>query len=94
LEITRRAFFIALCCSIVGAGLVDCRVKTAPLKNLAGYFRAERGLSSRIPEGPMRSDSLRIIRHAFGIDPDRSIAGLRGNPEKWETLLKELKNGK
>jgi hypothetical protein len=94
LEIIRRGYRFTLITTLLYGCLTGCLGKPPSLHRLTGYLRAERNLNLRISPGPIRSDSLRILGRDFRIDPERSISRLRGNPELWEKLLKELNNEK
>jgi len=94
LEIIRRVFSLTMIIAFLCGGMTGCPGKASSLKRLAEYLKAEKNTNVRIPPGPIRSDSLRILRRNFKLDPERSISRLRGNPESWEKLLKELKNEK
>jgi hypothetical protein len=91
LEIIRRVFFWTSTVAFLCGGMAGCPGKASSIKRLAQYLKAEQNTNLRIPPGPIRSDSLRILRRNFKLDPERSISFLRGNPESWEKLLKELK---
>jgi hypothetical protein len=78
---------------ILLAAITAC-VRTAPSPRLIQYLKAERELRQRVQSEPSKTDSIKVLQRQYHVDPDRELARLGGNPERWGALLKELKGGK
>lgn len=62
--------------------------------NLVKYIRAEKALRGRIGQEPWIGDSIRALSERYGLDLNKTLAGLADKPEAWLELLQELKDGK
>jgi hypothetical protein len=78
---------------ILLAAITAC-ARTAPSPRLIKYLKAERELRQRVQSEPLKTDSIKVLQRQYHVDPGRELARLGGNPERWGTLLKELKGGK